>query len=279
MTDPITGLSRGYGFVRFLDQLEQQEAVLEMNGILCDNRPLRVSFATPKSTPIQPINNALYHSPPENARYLQLALQAPALVHQPTDPNNTTVFVGGLSSPVTEEELGHYFAPFGDVTYVKIPPGKGCGFVQYVTRSSAEQAIERMNGFLIGTSRIRLSWGRSQADKLTTATATTTIAQQELTSPSTFSSTTSSSHSMHLLGSFRPLSPPSSFSQKDIFSSATAKNELDDDWLLMPNTTTITNNTAALMMTAEEQSQFLGENHQQHVNNTQWHQDMNDILF
>jgi RNA recognition motif-containing protein len=263
MTDPVTGLSRGYGFVRFLNQLEQQEAVLEMNGILCDHRPLRVSFATPKSIHIQP---TLY-SPPANARYLQLALQAPALVNQPTDPNNTTVFVGGLSCPVTEEELAHYFAPFGDVTYVKIPPGKGCGFVQYVTRSSAEQAIERMNGFLIGTSRIRLSWGRSQADKLTNN-------QQELTSPSTFSSTTSSSNSMHLLGSFRPLSPPSSFSQQDIFRT-TIKNELDDDWLLMPNTTTATN---ALMMAAEEQLQFLGKN-QQHDNNNQWHQDMNDALF
>jgi RNA recognition motif-containing protein len=274
MTDPVTGLSRGYGFVRFLNQLEQQEAVLEMNGILCDHRPLRVSFATPKSTPIQPINNTLY-SPPVSARYLQLALQAPALVHQPTDPNNTTVFVGGLSSPVTEEELGQYFAPFGDVTYVKIPPGKGCGFVQYVTRSSAEQAIERMNGFMIGTSRIRLSWGRSQADKLTTTSGTTN--QQELPSPSAFSSTTSSSNSMHLLGSFRPLSPPSSFSQQDIFRTS-IKNEMDDDWLLMPNTINMNTTTAALI-TAEEQLQFLGANQQQHTNNNQWHRDMNDALF
>lgn len=153
MTDPLTGISRGYGFVRFLNQLEQQDAVIEMNGILCNGRPMRVSFATPKN------NN---HSA---TRYLQLALQAPALIQQPTDPNNTTVFVGGLSSPVSEEELGHYFAPFGEVSYVKVPAGKGCGFVQYVTRASAEQAIERMNGFVIGTSRIRLSWGRSQADK------------------------------------------------------------------------------------------------------------------
>ncbi|KAG2222341.1 hypothetical protein INT45_009814 [Circinella minor] len=150
MTDPISGLSRGYGFVRFHDLNDQQIALSEMNGVYCGNRPMRVSLATPKNS---------------NARYHQLALQAPALVQQPTDPSNTTVFVGGLSSPVTEDELRRYFTPFGDIVYVKIPPNKGCGFVQYVSRPSAELAIEQMNGFQIGSSRIRLSWGRSQTDK------------------------------------------------------------------------------------------------------------------
>ncbi|OIW26856.1 hypothetical protein CONLIGDRAFT_683805 [Coniochaeta ligniaria NRRL 30616] len=44
-----------------------------------------------------------------------------------TDPNNTTVFVGGLSGYVTEDELRPFFQGFGEITYVKIPPGKGCG--------------------------------------------------------------------------------------------------------------------------------------------------------
>ncbi|KAI8328835.1 hypothetical protein BC941DRAFT_363378 [Chlamydoabsidia padenii] len=149
MTDPVSGLSRGYGFVRFHDPLEHQHALVHMNGTLCSSRPLRVSLATPKGS---------------LARYHQLALQAPGLM-QSTDPSNTTVFVGGLSAPVSEDELRMYFEPFGNITYVKIPPGKGCGFVQYVTRKAAEWAIEQMNGYQIGQSRIRLSWGRSQYDK------------------------------------------------------------------------------------------------------------------
>jgi hypothetical protein len=32
------------------------------------------------------------------------------------------------------------------IVYVKIPPGRGCGFVQYVQRSSAETAISKMQG-------------------------------------------------------------------------------------------------------------------------------------
>lgn len=35
--------------------------------------------------------------------------------------------------------------------------------MQFVHRQSAEIAIRQMNGFMIGGSRVRLSWGRSQA--------------------------------------------------------------------------------------------------------------------
>jgi len=97
-----------------------------------------------------------------------------------TDPYNTTVFVGGLSPLISEETLRTFFAPFGDIHYVcaflciarvcakniihqvKVPGGKNCGFVQFVRKADAEMAIKKMQGFPIGGSRIRLSWGRSQ---------------------------------------------------------------------------------------------------------------------
>lgn len=78
------------------------------------------------------------------------------------DPYNTTVFVGGLSPLIAEDTLRTFFAPFGDIHYVKVPAGKHCGFVQFVRKHDAERAIEKMQGFPIGGSRIRLSWGRSQ---------------------------------------------------------------------------------------------------------------------
>ena len=37
------------------------------------------------------------------------------------DPNNTTLFIGGLSSTVTEAELHAAFARYGDIVYTKIP--------------------------------------------------------------------------------------------------------------------------------------------------------------
>lgn len=44
------------------------------------------------------------------------------------------IFVGGLDPNVTEDVLKQVFAPYGEVIHVKIPVGKRCGFVQFVTR-------------------------------------------------------------------------------------------------------------------------------------------------
>ncbi|PFH50163.1 hypothetical protein AMATHDRAFT_61653 [Amanita thiersii Skay4041] len=303
MLDPVTGVSRGYGFVRFTDEADQQRALIEMHGLYCLSRPMRISPATAKykppptlpaadlpqvqyplpnsvtlalplhssaqtksvSTPIAaassntsfssntvgssssgstlggsnsggslsstttsngsvsgPLgsitsedmmnlpNNVLAqiaqqyaNSDSEMAKtstgvsvtspYAQDSAklnddsaarfplseeswkhhaQARAILGNligpngeqltSTDPYNTTVFVGGLSPLISEETLRTFFAPFGDIHYVKVPAGKHCGFVQFVRKADAERAIEKMQGFPVGGSRIRLSWGRSQ---------------------------------------------------------------------------------------------------------------------
>ena len=54
-----------------------------------------------------------------------------------------------------------FFAGYGDIVGVKVPPGRGCAFVQFVLRRNAELAINNMNGFLLCGSRVKLSWGKS----------------------------------------------------------------------------------------------------------------------
>ena len=168
MTDPISGMSRGYGFVRFSEESDQQRALTEMQGVYCGNRPMRISTATPKNKAGggmgqggMGMNQGQVGMYPMGAPPMGY-YGAPQPMNQFTDPNNTTVFVGGLSGYVTEDELRSFFAGFGEITYVKIPPGKGCGFVQFVQRHAAEMAINQMQGYPIGNSRVRLSWGRSQ---------------------------------------------------------------------------------------------------------------------
>lgn len=302
MLDPVTGVSRGYGFVRFTDEADQQRALIEMHGLYCLSRPMRISPATakykpPSALPAQDLPQVQY--PLQNPVTLALALpnaaqnssvsasmasatsnsslasnavsssssgsnlggsnsgsslsssstssgglptpfnslssedmmklpntvlaqiaqqyansdvkgakstvgvsvtsqfaqdntkpcednqryliseeswkhqaQARAILGNligpngeqltSADPYNTTVFVGGLSPLISEETLRTFFVPFGDIHYVKVPAGKHCGFVQFVRKADAERAIEKMQGFPIGGSRIRLSWGRSQ---------------------------------------------------------------------------------------------------------------------
>lgn len=199
MTDPITGASRGFGFVRFSSEADCSRALIEMQGIVISpssgqgGRPLRVCPALPKnrsssmtaSTAAGPMSDKTIghasHYP--NVKIGGTYTPSPGIstpAEQPMatpfpssakDPNNTTVFVGGLSSLISEETLRTFFVPFGEIKYVKIPPGKGCGFVQFVRKADAERAIERMQGFPIGGGRIRLSWGRSQGDKAAAAAA------------------------------------------------------------------------------------------------------------
>ncbi|CAL5014782.1 unnamed protein product [Urochloa decumbens] len=148
VTDKLTMRSKGYGFVKFGDPTEQARAMTEMNGMPCSSRPMRIGpAASRKTTGVQERVPNSQGAQSEN------------------DPNNTTIFVGGLDPNVTEDVLKQVFAPYGEVVHVKIPVGKRCGFVQFVTRPSAEQALMMLQGTLIGGQNVRLSWGRSLSNK------------------------------------------------------------------------------------------------------------------
>ncbi|KAL6223613.1 hypothetical protein ACLB2K_006996 [Fragaria x ananassa] len=158
VTDANTGRSKGYGFVKFADETERNRAMSEMNGVYCSTRPMRISAATPKKT------TAFQQQYAKAAAVYPYTIPAITLVPD-YDANNTTIFVGNLDPNISEEELKQTFLQFGDIVYVKIPAGKGCGFVQFGTRASAEEAIQRMQGKMIGQQVVRISWGRSPPAK------------------------------------------------------------------------------------------------------------------
>ncbi|KAI9199866.1 uncharacterized protein BJ171DRAFT_427251 [Polychytrium aggregatum] len=149
--DSNNGVSKGYGFVRFTDESEQQRALHEMQGQYCGPRPMRISMATPKNRPSRAEPQHNYPKGPSKD------------YPENSDPNNTTIFVGGVGPLVTEEDLRACFMNFGEIVYTKIPPGKGCGFVQFVHRPNAEQALQHLNGYVVAGSKLRLTWGRSHS--------------------------------------------------------------------------------------------------------------------
>ncbi|XP_020086545.1 polyadenylate-binding protein RBP45-like isoform X2 [Ananas comosus] len=149
ITDRLTGISKGYGFVRFGDLNEQARAMTEMNGVYCSSRPMRVGPAANKKNSVS-----------QTASY-----QTTQGTESENDPNNTTIFVGGLDSSVTDDHLKQVFSSYGELVYVKIPVGKRCGFVQFANRSCAEEALKMLNGSQLGGQNIRLSWGRTPANK------------------------------------------------------------------------------------------------------------------
>ncbi|KAL6965692.1 Polyadenylate-binding protein rbp47b' [Sarracenia purpurea var. burkii] len=152
VTDPNTGRSKGYGFVKFADEMERNCAMTEMNGVYCSTRPMRISAATPKKT-------TGFQQQFVAARVFLVALYPPP-AYAPA-VQTTPVFIGNLDPNVTEEELRQIFLQFGEILYVKILTTRGCGFVQFAARTSAEEVIQRMQGTVIGQKVVRLSWGRN----------------------------------------------------------------------------------------------------------------------
>ncbi|WZZ19187.1 hypothetical protein YC2023_112276 [Brassica napus] len=148
--DRATGRTKGYGFVRFSDESEQIRAMSEMNGVPCSSRPMRIGPAASKkgvSGQRDSYQSAASGVPTDN------------------DPNNTTVFVGGLDPTITDDHLKNVFSQYGEIVHVKIPAGKRCGFVQFSEKSCAEEAIRNLNGMQLGGTTVRLSWGRSPSSK------------------------------------------------------------------------------------------------------------------
>ncbi|CAN4078333.1 unnamed protein product [Withania somnifera] len=148
VTDKATGRTKGYGFVKFGDESEQLRAMTEMNGQFCSTRPMRIGPAANKKT-MGGQSQASYQSSPGTE----------------DDPSNTTIFVGNLDSNITDEHLRQIFGHYGQLLHVKIPIGKRCGFIQFADRSCAEEALRALNGTQLGGQSIRLSWGRSPANK------------------------------------------------------------------------------------------------------------------
>ncbi|CAK9317178.1 unnamed protein product [Citrullus colocynthis] len=155
--DANTGRSKGYGFVRFGDDNERSQAMTEMNGVYCSSRPMRIGAATPKKSSGFPQK----HSP--QGGYSTNGSFSHGL--QSEGDSNTTIFVGGLDPNVTDEDLRQPFLQYGEIVSVKIPVGKGCGFVQFANRNDAEEALQKLNATVIGKQTVRLSWGRNPANK------------------------------------------------------------------------------------------------------------------
>ncbi|PPD84014.1 hypothetical protein GOBAR_DD19060 [Gossypium barbadense] len=153
--DANTGRSKGYGFVRFGDDTERSQAMTEMNGAYCSSRPMRIGAATPRKSSGYQQQYSSQGGYASNGSSTQ----------SDGDSSNTTIFVGGLDPNVTEEDLRQPFSQYGELVSVKIPVGKGCGFVRFANRNNAEEALQKLNETNIGKQTVRLSWGRNPANK------------------------------------------------------------------------------------------------------------------
>ncbi|MEJ5350239.1 MAG: RNA-binding protein [Melioribacteraceae bacterium] len=81
------------------------------------------------------------------------------------------IYVGNLSSEVTDADLENIFSNYGKVSSVKIirdmftQESKGFGFIEMNNRSEAEKAIEQLNTYEIKGKKIVVNEARPRRDR------------------------------------------------------------------------------------------------------------------
>uniref|UniRef100_A0A673KK88 Nucleolysin TIA-1-like n=1 Tax=Sinocyclocheilus rhinocerous TaxID=307959 RepID=A0A673KK88_9TELE len=78
--------------------------------------------------------------------------------------NHFHVFVGDLSPEISTDDVRAAFAPFGKISDARVVKdlatgkSKGYGFISFINKWDAENAIQQMNGQWLGGRQIRTNW-------------------------------------------------------------------------------------------------------------------------
>ncbi|KAI1707520.1 RNA recognition motif domain-containing protein [Ditylenchus destructor] len=129
------GISNPYAFVEFSDHIFAAQAVQAMDKRRLMDQEMKITWVTEPSSQLKVDTSNHFH-----------------------------IFVGDLSPEVDNKALQTAFAPFGEISDIKVIrdpvtlKSKGYGFISFPRRENAECAIERMNGQWIGGRAVRTNW-------------------------------------------------------------------------------------------------------------------------
>ncbi|KAH9615529.1 hypothetical protein KSS87_022347 [Heliosperma pusillum] len=162
--DRITGLPRGFGFITFSDPSSLNNALLHSHHLI-NGRTVEVKRAIPRKEQVQ--------QQPQQQQ--QPPSPMPIPVYSPTTKvmgrnndvnygasNNNQIlkakkiFVGGLSSNLTEEEFKSYFEKFGNITDVVVMHDnttnrpRGFGFITFESEEVVEKIMQKSHHELAG---------------------------------------------------------------------------------------------------------------------------------
>jgi polyadenylate-binding protein len=130
--DHSSGLSKGYGFVKYSDSHHAAKAITHLNGVLVEGRKMEVRVAVSPST----LSNSAVGS--QTIKEIDMA----------------NLYVCNIHASIDTNKLVELFLPFGKITHARVAAsqltsGNGYGFVRFDDPQCADEAIAVMNGSLI----------------------------------------------------------------------------------------------------------------------------------
>ena len=185
MKDPHTMVHKGYGFISFVNKLEAETAIAQMNGQWLGTRKIRTNWATRK---VQPggaeiltsvggvggsqSNFFVVVSISLIFNFKQLISIAFSEYAHKLDYNevwnrssdtNTTVYCGGINN-LTEDVIRSTFGMYGQITGIHPFPDRGYSFVRFATKEAACSAICGVHGMEVNGGIAKCSWGKENID-------------------------------------------------------------------------------------------------------------------
>ena len=147
--DPETQASKGSGFVSFVKKMEAENAIISMNGQELEGRPIRTAWASRKPSAIKGSPNARPRS------YQEIFNQAA--------PSSRLVFLGGVTTGLTQELVMNIFSPFGVILDIRVFCDKGYAFIRFSSKESAASAIFCVDNTVVNGRQVTCSWGRASS--------------------------------------------------------------------------------------------------------------------
>ncbi|XP_075238936.1 uncharacterized protein LOC142334628 isoform X2 [Convolutriloba macropyga] len=158
--DSATNKSKGYGFVSFINKKDAERAKDQLNGTMVGSRAIRINWAARK-----PAHggggggSSGDHESGGGGDRANKAQNYRAIAKQASE-SNTTVYVGNVTSAISEESLRNMFETHGQIQTINMFPQKGYAFVIYYDHDSATKAIAHANGAKVDNIRVKCNWGR-----------------------------------------------------------------------------------------------------------------------
>lgn len=159
--DPLTKVSKGYGFVTFTDSEDAKKAQDLLNGSLLEGRKIKIK-------PAEPRNRSGKGDKTNSSRTRPSRLAAGTRFEHPRETSEEQtipkLIIRNLPWTIKEpKQLAALFQSYGKVKHVTIPKTKaglsaGFGFVVLRGRRNAENALQGMNGKEIEGRILAVDW-------------------------------------------------------------------------------------------------------------------------